>query len=722
MDRRHFFKISTINGGGLLLSTFIPFACDTSEPALVNWEPNFFFRIGSDNSITFISSQSEMGQGTSTSLAMIAADELGVSMEDVTIEFAPGSEERYSHLQDTGGSNGIRMLWQPLREAAATTREILRTAAAEKWNVPVDSCYVKEGKVFLYNNNRSATFGELVALASSLPAPRTIPLKDKEDFQYIGQPIVGPKTHHAAKGITPYSMNVKLPNMLYAVIERCPVWGGAVKSFDASAAKAIPGVVEIIELESVAPDENMDYKGGRRAGLAVLADNTWTAMQARKALRVEWELGKNGQKSSQDLVAELAESKAQAAQVTYDFMTATTKMRRGQKQMKASYFVPFQANACMEPLNATADHKGNRVEVWAGTQAPQLTRERVAEVTQLPEGAITVHNCPSGGGFGRRYFCDFVEEAVVLSEKMRRPVKVIWTREDTIRTSKYHPLRTEYWEATLDANNWPIAMSYKGVVSRPDGYRPYPYRLPIVFHKGLNYKEGNLLPRASWRSVAAHYWGMSMECFIDELAGKAGLDPVAFRLKLLENADVVEQKFFPWVGDDLYPSKLKKTLEVAAEEAKWGNTKDGIYQGVSAIAYNTSYCSMVVDISIENYQLKVHKFTVAIDCGLAVNPSQVKNQVEGSIMWGLGAVLKPGITVENGQVQQRNFDTYDLLRMKEAPAVEVHIIESEDPPSGIGEPAVPGVAPAMLNAIYAATGHRLRSIPVKEELQQLATI
>lgn len=722
MDRRHFFKISAVNGGGLLLSTFIPFACDTSEAALVNWEPNFFFRIGSDNSITFISSQSEMGQGTSTSLAMIAADELGVSMEDIKIEFAPGSEERYSHLQDTGGSNGVRMLWQPLREAAATTREILKAAAAQKWDVPTESCYVKAGKVLLHNSNKSAPFGDLVALASTLPAPREIELKDKKDFQYIGQPVIGPKTHQATKGSTPYSMNVKLPDMLYAVIERCPVWGGTLKSFDATAAKAVPGVIDVIALEAVAPDKNMDYKGGRRAGVAILAENTWTAMQARNALQVEWEFGKNGQKSSQDLAEELAASKAQARKVTYDFLAATTKMRRGQSRVEASYFVPFQANACMEPLNATADHKGNRVEVWAGTQAPQLTRERVAEITNLPEGAITVNNCPSGGGFGRRYFCDYVEEAVVLSEKMRRPVKVMWTREDTIRTSKYHLLWTEYWEAALDADNWPIAMSYKGRVSRPDGYRPYPYSLPVALYQGLNYKEGNLLPRASWRSVAAHYWGLGLECFIDELAHKAGVDPVEFRLKILEKADVVEQKFTPWVGDDLYPSKLKKTLEVAAEKANWGNTEEGIYQGASAIAYNTSYCSMVADISIENNQLKVHKFTVAIDCGLAVNPSQVKNQVEGSIMWGLGAVLKPGIIVENGQVQQRNFDSYDLLRMKEAPEVEVHIIESEDPPSGIGEPAVPGVAPAVLNAIYAATGHRLRSIPVKGELQQLATI
>lgn len=722
MNRRHFFTISAINGGGLLLSTFIPFGCETLPQPLLTWEPNFFLRIGSDNSITFISSQSEMGQGTSTSLAMIAADELGVRMEDIKIEFAPGSEERYRHLQDTGGSNGVRMLWQPLREAAATTREMLKIAAAARWGVPVEDCLVEEGKVRQRDSTRAIVFGDLVEYAAQLDAPREVELKQKKDFRYIGQAIIGPKTMQAAKGKTPYSINMKLPDMLYAVIVRCPVWGGTLASFDAQQAKAIPGVVDVIAMEAVASVPGMDYKGGRRAGVALLAENTWAALEAKKVLHVEWDLGSNAQQSDEDVKSALARLEKNAKEVSHDFKAAKSKLANGNTYCSASYHIPYQANACMEPLNATADHKGNRVEVWAGTQAPQLTRERVAEITNLPEAAITVHNRPSGGGFGRRYFCDYVEEAVVLSEQVRRPVKVMWTREDTIQTSKYHPLRTEFWEATLDQNNWPLAMRYKGVVRRPDGYRSYPYSLPVAFHNGMWLSGSELLPRASWRSVFAHHWGMGLECFIDELAAKAGADPVQFRLKLLADAEVVAQKAPPWVGDDLYPEKLRKTLELVAEKANWGNPEPHLYQGVSAIAYNTSYCSMVADISIEDKQVKVHKFTVAIDCGLVVNPSQVKNQVEGSIMWGLGAVLKPGIAVKDGRVQQQNFDTYDLIRMKEAPTVDVHIVESDDPPSGIGEPAVPGVAPAVLNAIYAATGYRLRGIPVQPELEQLAML
>lgn len=723
MDRRNFFKVSAINGGGLLLSTFIPFACETAPEAALSWAPNFFLRIGSNSKVTFICSQSEIGQGTSTGLAMIAADELGAKMEDISIEFAAGSEERYGNLQDTGGSNGIRLLWQPLREAVAMAREMLIAAAAQKWEIAATDCYSSEGLIHNSQTNQQLPFGELVAIASTLAAPREVTLKDKKDFKYIGQPVIGPKTYQAAKGITPYSINIKVPNMLYAVIERCPVWGGSLVSFDATKTKAIPGVFDVIEVEPIALDPRMDYKGGVRAGVAVLADNTWAAIEGKKALTIEWEDGANGNKSDEDMSREMALSKEETTEVSHDFNEASRYIRKGKRYLEADYEIPFEANACMEPLNATADHRGNTIEIWAGTQAPQLTRERIAELTKLPKAAITVHNQPAGGGFGRRYFCDFVEEAVVLSEKVRRPVKVTWTREDTIRTSKYHPLRNEYWEAALDDRNYPIALSYKGVLSRPSGYRPYPYSLPALFHKGLRYKEGNLLPRASWRSVFAHHWGMGLECFIDELAVEAGIDPVQFRLDLLDQASVVEQKALPWVGSDLYPQRLRKTLTVAAEKANWNKSNaSGIFQGVSAMGYNTSYCSQVADISIENNKVKVHKVTVAIDCGLVINPSQVRNQIEGSVMWGLSAVLKPAITVKNGRVEQGNFDTYDLLRMKEAPEVEVHLIESDNAPSGTGEPAVPGVAPAILNAVYAATGHRIRKLPIGDSLAQLAML
>lgn len=712
INRRHFLRISGISGGGLLLSTLIPLSCTTEEIDPIEWEPNFYIRINTDNQITFSCSQSEIGQGTSIGLAMIVADELGAKLEDLNIVFAEGSEEKFDYLQDTGGSNGLRLLWDPLRLAAATTREILLEAAAQKWMVDKKQLYTEEGQVWDSKSGNSIEFARLLDIAQHLVAPDEIPLKPKEDYKYIGRTVENYKSKKVVRATLPYSIDKQLPGMVYAAIQRCPVWKGSLISFDDSATRSIPGVIDVVEMKATAL-QSPDYRGGVRPGVAVIAENTWAAIEGKKALKIQWDWGPNTGKTEDDLRKELLLSKQQTTKVSFDFKNAQQAYRRGTSYLEASYECPFQVNACMEPLNAVADHKGYKVEIWAGTQAPQLTRDRIAELTELPPAAITVHNLPSGGGFGRRYFVDFVEEAVILSGIVKRPVKVTWTREDTIGTNKYHPFRTEFWSAALDQQGYPMALSYHGIVGRPNGFRPFPYALPVVFHPPIGYREGNLLPRASWRSVGAHPWGLGLECFIDELAESAGKDPVAFRLELLDKAAIVPQKMHPWVGDDLYPQKLKRTLEVAAQKAGWGKSKtENSFQGVSSFAYNTSYCSQIAEVSIDNGNVKVHKVTAVIDCGLAVNPSQVKAQVEGSIVWGLSATLKDPIQVQNGAVVQQNFHEYELLRMQECPDIEVHILDSEDPPSGTGEPAVPGVAPAVLNAIYAATGRRIRQLPI----------
>ncbi|SHG91186.1 xanthine dehydrogenase family protein molybdopterin-binding subunit [Flagellimonas flava] len=716
MERRNFFRITSLAGGGLLLGTYLPFSCTTVDESIVDWEPNFFIRIGSDNTITFICSQSELGQGTSTGLAMVAADELGVSMDKLKLEFGPGSSERYGYLQDTGGSNGLRMVWQSLREAMATTRGILVQAAAQKWNVAPEECYCEDGHIHRKDLNEKLPFGAVLDIASTLQAPREIQLKEPSEFKYIGKPVKGVKTKWATAGTTPYSINTKLPDMVYAAIERCPVWGGELVSFDGSKALEIPGVVDVMEVEPTELQQE-DYRGGVRPGVAVLATSTWAAFEGKKALEIQWEMGKNGLKSNDDIRKELEADYQTKSEVVANLYDAEKLFPRGRKYISGTYDSPFQVNACMEPLNATAYHQGHKLEIWAGTQAPQLTRERIAELTGLPEAAIKVNNQPSGGGFGRRFFCDYVEEAVILSEKLRKPVKVTWSREDTFLTSKYHPLCKDYWEAALDANNFPVSIRYRGSINRPGAYRCYPYSIPFMSHSYLKYKEGRLLPRASWRSVFAHPWGLGMECFMDELAHNAGKDPLQFRLEVLKNAEIQEQKQWPWVGSDLYPKKLHNTLELVKEKSSWGRLRtNGIFQGVSAMCYNGSYCSMVADISVREGKIQVHKFTAVIDCGLAINPSQVKGQIEGSIMWGLTALLKTPITVKEGVVQESNYDSYDLLRMQEAPDVEVHIVETQDTPSGTGEVGVPGVAPAVLNAIFAATGKRIRQLPVTEEL------
>ncbi|UII81134.1 molybdopterin cofactor-binding domain-containing protein [Flagellimonas sp. CMM7] len=715
MKRRHFFKTSTLAGGGLLMSTFIPLSCTIDTAGQESWEPNFFLRIDPDNTITFICSITELGQGTSTGLTMIVADELGIAMEKLKVEFGDGAFERYGHFQDTGGSNGLRLLWNPLRKAMATTREIFVLAAAQKWDVEPNDCYSENGWVSCESNNKKASYASLIVLAKEVPIPLEIELKDASTYNYIGKPVIGKKTKTIVEGRLPYSINIKMPDMVYATIARCPIWNGKLIHFDATKAKEFPGVIDVIEVPSTEINPSNDFKGGVRSGIAVLASNTWAAFEAKKLLEIEWDLGRFAEKSDLDVKQEILDQLDEPKRINHDFKEAS-KALKDSKKFKATYVTPYQTNACMEPLNATAHHKGNTIEIWAGSQAPAMFRERIYELTGIPEAAIISHNLPSGGGFGRRFHSDFVEEAVLISEKIRKPVKVTWSREDTFKTSKYHPLSADSWDAVLDKNNKAVALGYQGTVGRTSGFQPYPYALPKVHYNSIYEKKGPLLPRASWRSVYAHPWALSLECFIDELAHLGQMDPIEYRLELLEKAEVVEQIMDIWVGDNLYPEKLKRTLEKVKHESNWGQTKENHYQGVSSVGYNTSYCSQVIEISIIGKELKVVKVTVVMDCGLVINPSQVKAQVEGSIVWGLTAALKDKITVKNGSVEQENYDSYDMLRMDETPIIDVHLLDSPDSPSGAGEPAVPGIAPALLNAVFAATGNRIREIPISTKL------
>ncbi|MBO0321514.1 xanthine dehydrogenase family protein molybdopterin-binding subunit [Muricauda sp. CAU 1633] len=711
MKRRHFFKTSTLASGGFLISAYLPFSCNEQVLETESWEPNFYVRIDPDNTITFICSRTELGQGTSVGLAMIVADELGMDFENLKTEFADGAIERYGDLQDTGGSNGLRMLWEPLRKAIATAREIFIVAAAQKWQLDPSDCFSENGFVYHNSSERKASYASLITLAKDLPAPFDIKLKDPSDYKYIGKRLIGERTRIIAEGKNPYSINVKLPNMLYAAVARCPTWNGNLIDFDDSKARSFPGVVDVIEVTAVEiqPD---DFKGGVRSGVAVLASNTWAALEAKKLLEIQWDLGNLSRKSDTDVKEELLAQLEEPRTVTPEKRDIHNLFNRYSKGHEATYFSAYQTTTCMEPLNATAYHMGHKIEIWVGSQAPGMFRERISELTGLPEAAITIHNLPSGGGFGRRFHADYVEEAVLISEKVRKPVKLTWSREDTITTSKYHPYCVDHWEAAFNPTGEVMAIAYKGTIGSTNAYRPNPYALPMVHYNYVAEKGDRLLPRASWRSVFAHPWALGLECFIDELAHLAKKDPIAYRIELLDKAEVVEQVMEPWVGDNLYPKKLKETLEIVREKSNWGQVSEGIFQGVSGISYNTSYCSQVIDLSVEDGKVKVHKVTAVLNCGRVINPSQVESQIAGGIIWGLSAALKTQLTVVDGQVQQTNFDSYDLLRMNETPEIEVHLVDSNDEPSGAGEPGVPGVAPALLNAIFAATGERIRQIPI----------
>lgn len=711
MKRRNFFKTSIIAGGGLMISTYLPFSCKEPKIEGESWEPNFFLRIDPDNSLTFICSRTELGQGTSTGLAMIVADELDVELSTLKSEFADGALERYGDLQDTGGSNGIRLLWKPLRTAMAATREIFVLAAAKSWKVDASDCYTTNGVVYTVDNSRSSTYASLIPIAKEIPVPWELKYRNASDYKYIGKSVVGKRVDEIVRGKYQFSINVKLPGMVYAVIERCPVWEGKLIEFDAERAKKFPGVIDVIEVPGTAIPSS-DFKGGVRPGVAVLATNTWAAMEGKKLLDIEWDLGRFANKSDTDVREELLGQIGHELTIRKNFKQGHEQLNSTNKKIAATYISPYQAHVCMEPLNATAYHKGNSIEIWAGSQGPAMFRERIHELTGIPEASIISHNLPSGGGFGRRFHSDYVEEAVLISEKLRKPVKVTWTREDTITTSKYHPYCVDHWEAAIDNSNNTLAIGYQGTVGSTNGYRPYPYDLPMAHYNHVFEKEGRMLPRASWRSVYAHPWHLSLECFIDELASIAQKDPIEYRLERLQNAAIVEQIMEVWVGDNLYPEKLIATLEKVKELSNWGNVDENHFQGVSSISYNTSYCSQVIEISKAVDKLKVEKVTVVLNCGTVINPSQVIAQVEGSVIWGLTAAIKSKLSITKGHIQQKNYDSYAPLRMQEVPEIHIHLIKSNDPPSGAGEPAVPGVAPALLNAVFAATNERIREIPV----------
>lgn len=708
MQRRNFLKLSGIAGGGLLLSTSLPFSELIAKANNGVWEPNFFIRITSDNVVTLISTQSEIGQGTTVGMSQIIADELGVDWKNLKLEFADGDRKKYDQLQGTGGSNGLRLMWMPLRKAGAATRFVLRQAAADRWKIDAEKCIVKNSRVFHSDGKQKLTFGELAEEASKLKLPEDPDLLPDSKFIWIGKGIAGHKQKAIVTGQQTYSLDLKLPNMAYAVIERSPVPEGTIKSFDATATRKVKGVIDVFQIDGN-PRENIVFEGGVRQGVVVVATSTWAAIQGKRKLKVKWDDGEISQQGSDTSLAHFV------AEVEKDHEPGTTKgdakaeLAKAKTTIKAQYVNDFQVNACMEPLNAIADYREDGIELWAGTQAPQLNRERIAKVFELEEEKVTVHNYPSGGGFGRRYYCDYLEEATYVSRQIKKPVKLMWTREDTIQTNRYHSFRLEQWESALVDKKW-TGFHYKGAIVQPSAYRPFPYDIPNIIHEGLPSRRPYLNLYTSWRSVAAHFWVWGIESHIDELAYAAAVDPVKFRMDHLNENKTDEQS--ESTEDIGSPSRrLKAALNLLAEKGNWGRKMPkGSGQGVACATYNGSHCALLVEVSVSKNQFKIDKAIATIDCGKAINPSQVKAQIEGSVVWGMSALTQK-IEIVNGRTKQTNFHNYPLPKNSEVPDVEVHIVQNDFGPTGTGEPGVPVVAPAVANAIFASTGKRLRRIP-----------
>jgi isoquinoline 1-oxidoreductase beta subunit len=666
--------------------------------------PNQWLRIDRDGVVTIVNSVPEMGQGSLTTTPMIIADELDTDLGNVKVEQAPANVPLYKNpvtgSQSYGGSRGVRDHIAMWRKAAAAAREMLKQAAANEWGVPVESVETEPDTVIHRPSGRRLAYRQLVDKAQQLPVPQNPRLKTSDQFRYIGKTVRRRDTPDKVTGRAKYGMDVQVPGLLVASIERCPVRGGTVKSFDATAARAVRGVKHVVQVTS---------------GVAVVADGFWPALQGRRALKVQWDEGPLARVSTALIDAEYERLSKQPGQVARAEGDAERVLAAGGRVHEAVYQVPYLEHACMEPMNATAHVTPERCVVWAPTQNPGATQATAARLTALPLDKVTVHTTLLGGGFGRRGEVDFVVDAVEMARAVKGPVKVMWTREDDLTNGFYRPATYNVFRAALDANGTPSAWLTRIVgpgilIQKGRGRAGTVDPTALAAMRDLPYDIANLriewvhrdfgIPVGFWRSVGSSQNGFIVESFIDELAHLAGRDPFEYRRALLGKSP-----------------RHKAILELVAARSNWGAPLPaGQGRGIAVVFSYGSYAASVAEVAVgTDGAVRVHRIVCGIDAGLAVNPEQVKAQMEGGAVYALTAALYGQITIDRGRVQQTNFHTYPMLRIDEMPKVEVHILDSGEAPGGLGEPGVPTVAPAVCNAIFAATGKRIRRLPIDRE-------
>jgi isoquinoline 1-oxidoreductase beta subunit len=720
ISRRAFVAGTTVAGAGLIIGVRLPGSLLVAQPSKKS-APNPFdawIHVKPSGEISLIVAKSEMGQGIRTGLAMILAEEAEVDLNSVTVEQAETRPDIYPHL-GTGGSGSTIENYTPLRRAGATVRELMITAAATRWNVPRTQCLAKKGAV--HQGSHRATYGELVAAASKLPLPdpKTVPLKDETKFELIGHPI--PRVDIPAKvnGSAQFGLDVRVPEMLFAVVARCPTFGGKPAHFDTASAKAIPGVIDVFEIPSLGADK---FSAG---GIVVVADSTWIAIKGRRALQITWDNGASASESSDALSESLRAAAAKPGKRVRNDGDVEAALAKSSKPVEAVYELPFLAHATMEPMNITIHRRAGDCEVWAPTQSPDWVQRTVAQVLGMPPEKVIVHTTLMGGGFGRRYMADYPAEVAQIAKVLQKPVQLVWTREDDMTHDFYRPASCHRMRGALDAQGHPSAWSHtiastsiggfwnpekgKPEESEVGGALQMPYVIP---HVRLEYNPAaSSVPRAWWRSVENSFNGFAVESFIDELAAAAGQDPFQFRKALL----VRQKSTKPRGDDDVDPERLRAVLELAAAKSGWGKPlPKGKGRGIATFSSFGSYFAEVAEVSVaEDRTFKIDRIVAVVDCGPVVNPESVRSQTEGAIIYGLSAALKNAITIKNGAVEQTNFDGYDPIRINEAPPIEVHLAPSGDDPGGMGEPALPPIAPAVANAIFAATGQRLRKLPLQ---------
>jgi len=703
LQRRTFLKVAAAAGGGLLLGFQLPLFSKEGEPAgPAAFAPNAWIRIGSDDRITILSGSSEMGQGAMTAIAMLAAEELDADWSKVTAEFAP-ADKAYTNpligMQLTGGSTTVRAFWKPVREAGAAARSLLLAAAAQTWGVAPASCQTAANTVIHQESGRRLSYGELAGKAAGLPLPEKVALKDPADFKLLGKPT--PRLDIPAKvdGSALFGQDIRLAGMLVAIVARCPVFGGKLKRFDAGRAEQVKGVRRVVAIPS---------------GVAVVADSFWAAKLGRDALVVEWDEGALAKVSSADLWRQLQTALDRDKGISArNEGNADKVLQDAAKTVEAVYETPYLAHACMEPMNCTAQVRADGCDIWAPTQAQTLAQQAAARITGLPAEKIKIHTTYLGGGFGRRAEADFVAEAVELAKVIGVPVKVLWTREDDMQHDFYRPFAYNRLTAGLDAQGMPVAWRHRlagpsifarfnpawienGIDSSAvEGAADLPYNIPNIAVSWAQVDSG--VPVGFWRSVGHSQNHFITECFLDELAAAGGKDPYELRRTLLAKK----------------PHHLR-ALELAATKAGWGTPPPaGHYRGIAVAESFGSVVAEVAEVSVTDRRVRVHKVTCAIDCGTVVNPDSVEAQMQSAVVFGLTAALYGEITLADGRVQQSNFHDYPLLRLDEMPLVEVHIVPSTEPPGGVGEPGTPPIAPAVANAVFAATGKPVRKLPIR---------
>jgi isoquinoline 1-oxidoreductase subunit beta len=704
LSRRQLLGGSLATGAGLVIAFRLPRGARAQKPGV--FAPNQWLSIDGDGRVTIVNSVPEMGQGTSTTMPMIVADELDVDLATVTVEQAPANPKVYGNpvtgSQSYGGSRGIRDHLTAWRKAGAAGRQMLRQAAADEWGVPLEEVETEPGVVVHRRSGRRLPYGKLVDRAQKLPVPQSPRLKTPREFRYIGKEVARLDVPAKTDGKAVYGYDVQVPGMLIASIERPPVVTGAtVKRFDATAARQVKGVKEVVKVSH---------------GVAVVATDTWAALKGRRALKVEWDEGPLAGVSSAQISREYRELVKQPGLPARTVGDTGQALASGPGQtLEAFYEVPFLEHACMEPMNCTAHVTADGVTLWVPTQSPGGHQALAAKLAGVPLDKVVVHTTMLGGGFGRRGEPDFVTDAVETAKAVGAPVKVVWTREDDIRHGFYRPATYNHLRARLDAQGHPVAWSHRIVgpgilaqkarrraggvdASAVAGAADVPYDMPNIL---VEWKEKDYgVPVGFWRSVGSSQNAFVVESFVDELAHAAGKDPYEYRRALLSKAP-----------------RHRAVLELAAQKANWGAPLPaGRARGIAVAFSYGSYAAHVSEVSLaSDGAVRVHRIVCAIDCGIAVNPDQVRAQMEGGAVFALTAALYTAITLDRGRVQQSNFHDYPMMRIAETPHVETHILDSGEAPGGLGEPGVPSVAPSVTNALFALTGTRIRTLPIRRE-------